>query len=110
MQALRNTENSIGILDAAFRDLATMMEEHAHDNMAPLPIAISLSDSGWTVDIHVRLADLEYELQGDAGTLAKAIRNATTGFTNDHFVQDQSYDTPFGVRKVDRLAETRPQS
>lgn len=110
MKVRRTEERTVGPTDSAFEHLAMMMEEHAHGNMAPLPVAISLSEGSWIVDIHVRLKNVEYELQGNADTIDKAIRNATARFTGDTFVQDQSYATPFGVRKIDRIAETRSQS
>ena len=64
--------------DARLLHLYKMLEALACDNIAPIPIAMSLENDEWVVDVHVRIKGVtEYEVTGTGKTLADALQRAT---------------------------------
>lgn len=77
--------------DAQLTRLAHLLARHAPDNIAPIPVAMSLgADLQWTIDLHVRIAgDTEYELSEQSETFATAVRRAADRLTHQQDLRDR---------------------
>ena len=71
--------------DVALEALTSTLSRLASGNVATIPIATSLEEGEWTVDISVRIPGVtDYEVSASGKTLADAFAHANALLTSNH--------------------------
>lgn len=72
-----------------------LMNRLAPDNMAPMPMAMALEGNTWTVDLHIRTRDKEFEGNAEAKELEDALASARRGLQN---YENLHHENPEGAK------------